>query len=242
MKNFSMLLAALTAFLMVSCSNVDDSLISQLDAHKSTLSTMVASNDATTKKIAQLVNTMEAAPSNIKGTKRFVDAYEMLTGMNNKWQATVSTVTDLTQKTQTLEDDYQAGKIKTDDVKKEMEVITSNVTGLQDLFTRIGKRMDDFEGEYKKMEADYAANPSSFEVFEGSTMTRASPVPDGPGAQRPAASGLVGSPAASGAPDAVSPAAGAGAGRGLSPGAPQNKKIMPNNNGTIDGQAPIKKQ
>ncbi|MEI6408128.1 MAG: hypothetical protein WCR52_01985 [Bacteroidota bacterium] len=240
MKNFSMLLAALTAFLVISCSHVDDSLIGQLDAHKSTLSTMVASNDATTKKIAQMVNTMEAAPANIKGTKRFVDAYEMLTAMNNKWQATLTTVTDMAQKAQTLADDYQSGKIKTDDVKKEVEIVNTNVSGLQDLFTRIGKRMDDFEGEYKKMEADYAANPSSFEAFVGSTMTRASPVPDQPGMQRPAASGLVGSPAASGPPDAALPAAGAG--RGLSPGAPQDKKIMPNSNGTIDGQAPIKKQ
>lgn len=236
MKNFSMLLAVLTAFLVVSCSNVDDNLISQLDTHKTSLTNLGAANDGTSKKIAQLINTMESAPENIKGTKRFVDSYEMLTAMNAKWQATLSTVTDLTQKSQTLEDDYQAGKIKTEDVKKELEVITSNVTGLQDLFVRIGKRIDEFEGEYTKMQADYAANPSSFEVFEGSTMTRASPVPDQPGQIKPASSGLVGSPATT-PPDAIAPSAGAG--RGLAPGAPQDKKkMMPS--GTIDGQAPKK--
>lgn len=158
MKNlFSLLVVAvLTA---VGCKSFDKELADTMRGDLNKLEAMAPAFETLNTTIGNISNQLNAAPESMKteGNAEYQNLVRMSGNMTQKFQATIAEYNDLTGKFRTLVSDYSAGKIKTEEAKKEYETLLLAMQGYTDVLDRMNQRADAVQAELAKMSATWNA-------------------------------------------------------------------------------------
>lgn len=147
----------MAALLAVSCKNIDQELVSKMQTDTTTLDGLSTPMEELGKKLSALSELLAAAPESVKNSDNpeYAEIFNLSGAMSQKHQAMTAEIADLQGKLKTLAADYSAGKIKTEDVKKEFETIAGSVQGLGDSVKRMNEMADELQTKYAKMSADW---------------------------------------------------------------------------------------
>lgn len=159
MKNLFSLFAFATLLAIAGCKNIDQELVGKMQTDVTTLEGLAAPMEELGKKLSNLNEVLNGAPESVKngGSAEYAEMFNLSGAMYQKQQATMAEFADLQNKLKTLAADYSAGKIKTEDAKKEFETIDASVQGFGDLVKRMNEMADQMQTQYAKMSADWKA-------------------------------------------------------------------------------------
>ncbi len=158
MKNLFSLFA-FAALLAVGCKNIDQELVGKMQTDVTTLEGLATPMADLRKKLETLFNLVNAAPESVKNSENaeYGDLLTLTSAMNQKIQATSAEYDDILARLKTLAADYSAGKIKTEDAKKEYETLSISTRGLSDLLNHMNEIAGQSEAQYAKMSAGWKA-------------------------------------------------------------------------------------
>lgn len=143
----------------VACNKVDKDLINKMQSDLAAMegTAIVAEKASTT--LANLATQMNAAPEAMKSgdNPELKSLMEKSGMMSNKLQATMAEYNDLMSKLKTLVADYNAGKIKTEDAKKEYETLSEGLKGSSSMLNNMASASDQIQTAFAKMTADWNA-------------------------------------------------------------------------------------
>ncbi len=159
MKNLVFLFAAAMTLSIISCESVDKELVDKMQKDITEMGGLSATLTDLGRSIANLAAQMAAAPEEMKsgGNAGFIGMMEMSGAMVQKHEATQAEYNDLMNKLKTLAADYSAGKVSTEDARKEYETLKTGLQGISDLVQRIQERSGQMETNFAKMMADWNA-------------------------------------------------------------------------------------
>lgn len=144
---------------VVACNEVDKELINKMQGDLAAMEGTAAVAEKASTTLANLATQMNAAPEAMKGedNPEMKSLMEKSGMMSNKLQASMAEYNDLMGKLKTLVADYNAGKIKTEDAKKEYETLSEGLKGTSSMLTQMASAGDQIQAAFAKMTADWNA-------------------------------------------------------------------------------------
>ena len=158
MKNFFPLFV-LVVLTVVGCKAFDKELADKMRADLDKLEGMAPAFETLNTNISNMNNQLGAVPEAMKteNNAEYQNLLRISDNMSQKYQASAAEYNDLAGKFKNLVADYTAGKIKTEDVKKEYEMLSLSIQGMADVLDRLNQRVDAMQAEYAKMSATWNA-------------------------------------------------------------------------------------
>lgn len=159
MKNLIPVFAVAVLLSALACKKVDKSLIDKMQGDLASLEEASVVAEKASTAVTNLVTQINTAPDAMKssGNQEINTLIERGNMMPNKLQATVAEYNDLMGKLRTLVAEYNAGKINTEDAKKEYETLSQGLKGTTGLLNRIGAVAEESQTSLAKMTAEWNA-------------------------------------------------------------------------------------
>jgi len=159
MKNLCALIFSFILLFAVGCESTDQELVSQMQGGISTLEGLSVQLKELGPKLTNVTVRINDAPAEAKADPSggYQETANLATSTMRKLLAVVSQYSDLQNKLNTLSTDYKAGKIKTEEAKKEYEVLQTGIQGLSETLAEMDATADQLQTQYAKMSADWNA-------------------------------------------------------------------------------------
>lgn len=157
MKNLFPFFLLLQLVWAVSCNNVDQKLVAQMDDTVNAMQAYTGEFDMNTQGIVSFSNLVDAAPDALKNdtTSGFAALREKVTAFRIKQETTVTEFKQVLSDLQKTAAEYSAGKISTDDARKQHETLSARLAAIKELLALVGRLNDEAQTEYGKMMAEY---------------------------------------------------------------------------------------
>jgi chromosome segregation ATPase len=159
MKNLISFSILGTLFFFFACKNVDQGLVSTMQTDLAAAEALIPDLEKTVGVANSTVEQIGKAPEALKnsGNAEYQALSEQCSVLSNKVQATQAEFNDLVNKFKQLTDDYAAGRIKTEDAKKEYEMLNNSLKSVGGLLERINAHCDRMQQNYAKLSAGWNA-------------------------------------------------------------------------------------
>ena len=157
MKNlFSLFLFAQLLWL-VSCNNIDQTLVAQMNETVDSMQAQTGDFDMNTEGIVSFSDLVDTAPEVLKSdtSSGFAALRKKVTALRTKQEVTVIEFKQVLSDLQTASTSYSAGKINTEDARSKHEELRTRLVAIKDLLALVGRLNDEAQTEYGKMMAEY---------------------------------------------------------------------------------------
>ncbi|MCC6283563.1 MAG: hypothetical protein IT262_23355 [Saprospiraceae bacterium] len=157
MKNLFPLFLLLQLLWVVSCNNVDQKLVDQIDETVNAMQAYTGDFDMNTQGIISFSKLVDEAPEALKSdtSSGFAALREKVTSFLVKQEATVAEFKQVLSDLQKTGAEYSAGKISTEDARMKHETLSARLVSIKDLLALVGTLNDGAQTEYGKMMAEY---------------------------------------------------------------------------------------
>ncbi|MBK8429620.1 MAG: hypothetical protein IPL27_28365 [Lewinellaceae bacterium] len=157
MKNLFSLFLLLPLFLAISCKNVDQALVAQIEENIASMQAQTGDYDMNTQGIVNFADLVDTAPEALKNdtSSGYAVLREKVTAVRTKQEATVIEFKQVLGELQAAAAEYSAGKINTDQAEAKRVFLMTRLAAIQDLLGRVGQLNDEAQTEYGKMMAEY---------------------------------------------------------------------------------------
>lgn len=164
MKHLISVFVAVLSLVAFACKNVDKTLIDKMQSDLTAMEGTAAVAEKASTTLSNLTTQMNAAPEALKisaDSLTYKNLMEKTGTLSNKTQATMAEYNDLMSKLNALVANYNAGKISTEDTKKEYETLSEGLKGASGVLGEIAALSDQIQTAYAKMTADWNAQMES---------------------------------------------------------------------------------
>lgn len=201
MKNIFLLAIGSAIIFLASCRQVNEELISKMDAESANVKQYMPYLDSLHKISGQLTREMEEAPPKLKMSPayNFVELYMQARGINDRSLRIKDLCTTVSTQLDSLAREYSEGRIEEDSVKVAFEALSASTKGLSKVRKQMQPRMDAVSSDFSKLLETWNALPEA-EQNKAAQPGASTPQP-GAAATQP---GRIGIPSA-GAPAATQP-------------------------------------
>lgn len=157
MKNLFSLFLLLPLFLAISCKNVDQALVAQIEENIASMQAQTGDYDMNTQGIVNFADLVDTAPEALKNdtSSGYAVLREKVTAVRTKQEATVIEYKQVLGELQAVATEYSAGKINTDQAEAKRVILMTRLIAIQELLGRVGQLNDEAQTEYGKMMAEY---------------------------------------------------------------------------------------
>ncbi len=157
MKNLFSLFLLLPLFLAISCKNVDQALVAQIEENIASMQAQTGDYDMNTQGIVNFADLVDTAPEALKNdtSSGYAVLREKVTAVRTKQEATVIEFKQVLGELQAAAAEYSAGKINTDQAEAKRAILMTRLVAIQELLGRVGQLNDEAQTEYGKMMAEY---------------------------------------------------------------------------------------
>lgn len=157
MKNLFSLFLLLPLFLAISCKNVDQALVAQIEENIASMQAQTGDYDMNTQGIVNFADLVDTAPEALKNdtSSGYAVLREKVTAVRTKQEATVIEYKQVLGELQAVATEYSAGKINTDQAEAKRVILMTRLVAIQELLGRVGQLNDEAQTEYGKMMAEY---------------------------------------------------------------------------------------
>lgn len=157
MKNLFSLFLLLPLFLAISCKNVDQALVAQIEENIASMQAQTGDYDMNTQGIVNFADLVNTAPEALKNdtSSGYAVLREKVTAVRTKQEATVIEFKQVLGELQAAAAEYSAGKINTDQAEAKRAILMTRLVAIQELLGRVGQLNDEAQTEYGKMMAEY---------------------------------------------------------------------------------------
>ncbi len=157
MKNLFSLFFFAPLLWVVSCKNIDQTLVSQMDETISSMQAQTGEFDMNTQGLVTFAQLVETAPETLKQdtSSGYADLIGKVTALRTKQAGTVTEFKEVLSDLQKTAADYAAGKITTEVARSQQDTLSARLLSMKDLLALVGKLNDEAQTEYGKMMAEY---------------------------------------------------------------------------------------
>jgi len=157
MKNLFSLFLLLQLFLAVSCKNVDQALVAQMEENITSMQAKTGDYDMNTQGIVNFAELVNTAPEALKNdtSSGYAVLRKKVTAVRTKQEGTVAEFKQMLGELQATAADYSAGKINTEQAEAKRALLMTRLAAIQELLGRVGQLNDEAQTEYGKMMAEY---------------------------------------------------------------------------------------
>ncbi len=157
MKNLFSLFLLLPLFLAVSCKNVDQALVAQMEENITSMQAQTGDYDMNTQGIVNFAELVDTAPEALKNdtSSGYAVLRNKVTAVRTKQEGTVAEFKQMLGELQATAADYGAGKINTEQAEAKRALLMTRLVAIQELLGRVGQLNDEAQTEYGKMMAEY---------------------------------------------------------------------------------------
>lgn len=147
-------------FFFFACHETDKQLVADIEGQQELMAREKPDFDAVETGIAGLRSAMQQMPGTFDADStaaKFIQLKNNIDQVEGKKTALIALYTDLQSKLESLLDDYESGKINTEAVRKELELIRTSTTESQAAVQQYKKLLEQFEAEYARLMSEYKA-------------------------------------------------------------------------------------
>lgn len=157
MKNLFSFFLFVQLLWAISCKNIDQSLVTQMDETLNAMQAQTGNFDMNTQGIASFSDLVDTAPEALKSdtSSGFAALREKVSVLRLKQESTVAEFKEILADLQATATEYNAGKISTEDARSRQETLRARLVAIQELLGRVGQMNDEAQTEYGKMMAEY---------------------------------------------------------------------------------------
>jgi hypothetical protein len=170
----SILLIGLTTLFFTACKNVDSETVGKIQADITAFEGGNSALEAPAKALADLRSKAAGASATEQAFTQYQAFNNMLLSAEGKIGATGTEYQETVTELKNLLADYEAGKIKTEEVKAKYETLTAELKAKKELFGRIERFIGGLGTEYETMLADVKTR-----IAKGEKPVVAEPMPAG---------------------------------------------------------------
>lgn len=159
MKNLFLPAIFSILFLAAACNKVDPSLVSTMQSDIANAEELVPTLGKTVEMANMTIEQINKAPEALRNsnTPEMQSILERSVALAGKVQATEAQYKDMLNRFKQLSADYAAGKIKTEEAKKEYEMLSTSLKGAAGTLERIDKFSDLLQADFAKASAGWNA-------------------------------------------------------------------------------------